>query len=337
MQFFLTAGFGLLLSHSAFAGDITVASPVNGTNNSSSVWVRAHNIGCNGVPPSAFGYSIDNSGTVTWGVTAYDIDVTNQAIGAGTHTIHFKSWTSNGICPVVDTTVNAGGSGGPVSAPPPAASPSSNIDSSAAWQYEHDYGTSGSSRGSTVYPATTPLFDNAREFYMTYNSHGGERWHLAFGNNPDATHFTLDTYVYLANPDQVQNLELDLNQVMSNGQTILYGTQCSSVSHTWEFSTVSGNAPHWHASNVGCDPRSWSANTWHHVQIGFHRDSSGVVTHDWVNLDGAQHTFQNTASWGGLSLGWAHGVLLLNVQLDGYNAGSGSITAFMHKMTISSW
>src|ERR1700691_6003851 len=86
----------LLLCQPALASDITVASPVNGTSVASPIWVRAHNVGCGGLSPTAFGYSIDNSSTLTRGITAYDIDVTNQAISAGSHTVHFKSWTSQG-------------------------------------------------------------------------------------------------------------------------------------------------------------------------------------------------------------------------------------------------
>jgi hypothetical protein len=43
------------------------------------------------------------SRTIVSGVTAYDIDATKVSMSAGTHMIHFTSWTSNGIWPVVDT------------------------------------------------------------------------------------------------------------------------------------------------------------------------------------------------------------------------------------------
>lgn len=355
----LLAGLsGLTFASSALASEITVASPVGGTSAGASVWVRAHNIGCDGLPPLAFGYSIDDSPDLAIGVTPYDIDVTHQAIGAGTHTVHFKSWTSNGVCPVVDSTfvanggndsaggVDTAGAGAVDSATTPSAATNSlpgnasisdNLDSADAWQYEHDGGTPGYSRGSTVFPATTPVYDDAREFYMTYSDHGGERWHLSLGNNPDATHFVLDTYVYFADPEQVQNLEMDFNQVLSDGNTIIFGTQCSSISKTWEFTAVSGGGPHWHPSNVGCNPQTWAPNTWHHVQLAFHRDGGGAVVHDWVNLDGTQSNFQNANGYSGLSLGWARGDLLVNFQLDGSNADGGSITAFVHKMTVASW
>ena len=330
-----------LLPSAARAANITVASPVSGTNVASPIWVRAHNIGCNGLSPTAFGFSIDDSSTLTLGITAYDIDVINLAIATGSHTVHFKSWTSSGVCPVVATTFTVSG-GTPPGSPPTGTIPSyavasGDLDGAAGWEYEHDSGTPGESRGSTVYPATTPSYDDARKFYLTYSAHGGERFHLSFGMNPAATDFAYDTYIYILDPSQVQNIEMDLNQVMANGETVIYGTQCSSISNTWEYVTVKGRDDHWNSSNIHCDPRAWTANTWHHVQIAFHRDSNGVVTHDWVTLDGAQSTFINATGAAAQKLGWALGDLLVNFQLDGENAGSGSITSYIHKMTIYSW
>ena len=57
---------GLMLSQAAMASNITVGSPVGGLRVSSTVWVRAHSTGCDGVRPNKFGYSIDNSRTTIW-------------------------------------------------------------------------------------------------------------------------------------------------------------------------------------------------------------------------------------------------------------------------------
>ena len=348
---FLATLSGLMLSQPALAANITVASPVNGTTVPSPVWVRAHNIGCNGLAPTAFGYSVDNSSTLIRGVNVNDVDTTT-ALAAGTHTIHYKAWTSSGVCPVVSTTfkvaggsssggstsggsTSSGGSSGAVYALPSAAVPSASLDDIGGWGAEHDAGTPGSSKGSMVYPASASPYDHARKFYMTYSNHGGERWHVSFGNNGSAAHFAFDTYIYVANPSQVQNLELDLNQVLSSGETIILGTQCSSISKTWEYVVVSGNKPHWKASNIGCNPLTWSTG-WHHVQIGFHRSGSTVV-HDWVNLDGSHKTFSNATGAAGLWLGWGKGNLSVNYQIDGESKGSGSVTSYVHKMTIYHW
>jgi hypothetical protein len=336
---------GLMLATPAHAANITVASPVNGTTVASPIWVRAHNVGCDGLLPTAFGFSIDGSGTLYAGVTHNDVDATKVGIASGTHTIHFKSWTSKGICPVVSTTFKvAGGSststgstsaGSTVSSIPSYAIGSANLDGK-GWISERDKGVPGSAQGSSVYPATTPSYDDARKFYMTYSKHGGVRWHVSFAKDAAATHFIYDTYVYIVDPAQVANLELDMNQVMSNGKTVIFGTQCSTYTKTWEYTYVSGGA-HWKSSGIACNPKNWAAKTWHHVQIASHRNSSGQVTYDWVNLDGAHHVFNNATVYSAESLGWAKGDLLINFQMDGANAGSGSITAYIHKMTIFRW
>jgi hypothetical protein len=347
------AGFsGLMLAKPALAADITVASPINGTTDQSPVWVRAHNMGCDGLPPTAFGFTIDNSGTLYKGATVRDIDVVRANIATGIHTIHFKSWTTNGACPTVSSTIHVVASAGssPSSSDASAASSNATAASSATvssipssarssgildgryWAFEKDAGTPGSGRGSTAYPS----FDNAREFHMTYSRHGGVRWHNSFATDASATHFVYDTYVYLTNPSQVANLEMDVNHVMSNGETVILATQCSSYSRTWEFS-IRNSRSHWKSSGIPCNPKNWSAKTWHHIQIASHHTTGGTVTYDWVNLDGKHSTFHNATGVGGEHLGWQRGTTLINFQIDGASSGSGSVTAYIHKMTIFRW
>lgn len=404
---FLSTLPGLLLSQSAFATNITVASPVSGARVASTLWVRAHNVGCSGMGPVAFGYSIDNSSAITWGVTAYDIDVTKVTAKPGAHVIHFKSWTARGLCPVVNTVFTAstptsvgsptgGGSGsttgsgsgtttggggpstggssgsatsgggsstgsgsgsttsgggsstgnpGTGSNGTPPSSGSGDIPTNAVssgyldgkvWAFEKDQAVGGGARGSSVFPATTPLYDEAREFYMTYSQRGGVRWHISFANDTKATHFVYDTYVYIVDPTQVANLELDMNQVMSDGRTIIFGTQCSIYSKTWEYTLVA-HGTQWHPSNIPCNPQSWAAKTWHHVQIASHRDDKGNVSYDWVNLDGVHSEFVNATVNSAEALGWQKGTLLINFQLDGASKDGGTITAYAHNVTVLRW
>jgi hypothetical protein len=336
--------------------DITVAAPISGKTALSPLWVRAHSVGCNGLQPVAFGYSIDNGTQLVLGTTAYDIDVTNQPISAGPHTVHFKSWTRGGLCPVVDTSFVV--SVAPPVQPPPLATPvspatpppapvdyvpsnailSADLESASNWEYAHDPGTPGDARGSTIFPATTPSSDTGREFAVNYSYGGGEIYHVSFGTDVTATHFVYDAYVYLGDPSQVQNVEMDMNQVMANGATVIFGTQCASGSRTWEFTTVRNGATHWWPSNVPCNPQTWTANAWHHVQIASHRDNNGVVTYDWVDVDGTHSDFQNASGPSALQLGWKLGDLLINFQLDGVEtADNGAITAYLHKTNIYRW
>lgn len=345
----------------ALAQNITVGSPLNGATTQSPLLVKAHTVGCNGLAPKAFAFMIDNSSTSHWGATPYDIEVTNTSVSVGKHTIRFKAWTSAGICPEVDSTIQvttgtpppgggsggsgdtggggsgSGSTGGGSDSIPSNAVASADLDTSTNWPGEHDAGTPGTSRGSTLFPATTPLYDDARQFYMTYSNRGGERWHNSFAKDTTSTHFIMDTYVYVVNPDQLANLELDLNQVMSDGRTVIYGTQCSTYSHTWEWSYYDSKSPHWHSSNIPCDTRKWTANTWHHIQVAFHRDSNGYVTHDWVNFDGTHTNFTGAAAGSAKALGWAKGSMIMNIQMDGWNKSSGNITAYFHKTTYYRW
>ena len=332
----------------ASGAGIVVTSPVNGASLSSPILVEAHNTGCNGKAPTSFDYSIDNNPTLFAGSVS-DINATGVAIGSGTHTIHFKSWIGPAICPVVSSTFTIGGSAssggtssgssgsGALSSLPSNAVASGNLDGLSAWADQHDTGTPGSSSGSMVYPATTPSYDDAREFYMTYSSGAGQRFHVSFDNNPTAMNFALDTYVYVTDPSQLQNLELDLNQVTSDGKTIMFNTQCSSDSKTWEYTVITNGSDHWKPSNVPCNTLTWAPNTWHHIQIGYHRDNSGNVTHDWVNFDNTHSVFSNTTNPASESLGWEKGTLLTNVQIDGLSKGSGSVTLYIHNMTFYHW
>jgi len=215
---------------------------------------------------------------------------------------------------------------------------SGDLDASTRWQWNHDAGTPGSSQGSTVYPVSGLSSDNAaREFYMTYSGHGGEIYHVSFATDKVATHFIYDANVYVVDPSQLANLEMDMNDVTADGKTIILGTQCSTYSKSWEYTLVAGGHPHWHASNIPCDPMKWSAHTWHHIQIASHRDNSGNATYDWVGVDGQYTDFQNATGPDSLSLGWAKGDLLINFQIDGASKSSGSNTLYTDKLIVYRW
>jgi hypothetical protein len=212
------------------------------------------------------------------------------------------------------------------------------LDGSSKWEWSHDPGTPGSSQGSSVYPVTGLSADNAaREYYMTYSGRSGEIYHVSFAKDLNATHFVYDVYVYVVDPSQLANLEMDMNDVMSDGQTVILGTQCSVYSKSWEYTLQSGGSFHWHPSNIPCNPETWSAKTWHHFQIASHRDSIGTATYDWVSVDGVYSDFQNATGNSSLQLGWALGDLLINFQIDGSSAGSGSNTIYTDKLTVYRW
>lgn len=212
---------------------------------------------------------------------------------------------------------------------------SGDLASFGNWIWTHDKGTPGSASGTSHYPESNPSLDGkARQFEMSQSGKGGLRYSLTFAHDAEATHFIYDTYVYIDDPAQLANLEMDMNQVIPNGDTVILGFQCSMYSNTWEYSLVSGGGPHWHSSGVGCNPRNWKAYAWHHVQIATHRTGNDV-TYDWVSFDGVTHPINRTGL-GALPLHWAAGDLILNFQLDGATS-RGTINMFADKMMVYYW
>jgi len=133
---------------------------------------------------------------------------------------------------------------------------------------------------------------------------------------------------------------MDMNQVIANGDTVIYGFQCDGYSGTWDY-TVNLGTPanpegHWKHSNVTCpDPKTWAPNTWHNIQVSYSRDNAGNVTYDSVVLDGQQSSFVGAAGNSEFSLGWGP-TLLTNFQIDGHGA-NGSVTAYVDNLTVSRW
>ncbi len=215
---------------------------------------------------------------------------------------------------------------------------SGNLTPSTKWTWTHDAGTPGSSVASSQFPVSNPSLDgNARELYVSYSERSGERFSLTFGKGTVPTHFVYDTWVLIDNPSQLANLELDVNQVISNGETVILAFQCSGYAGAWEYGLINNGAPHWHATSIACNPKNWSANQWHHVQIGSHRDDVGNVSYDWVSLDGNYNQIYGATGNGALALHWAIGDLNINFQLDGASSNSGSVKVYQDKLTIFHW
>ena len=122
---------------------------------------------------------------------------------------------------------------------------------------------------------------------------------MNFGSNASATNFLYDGWVCPASPtNDVANLEMDLNQAMPNGQTAIYAFQCSGWGNVWEyttkFCTLENPTVTWLKSNQTCNPRSWTTNAWHHVQIQYSRDDAGNVTYQSVWTDGVEQAINET-------------------------------------------
>jgi hypothetical protein len=362
--------WALLISASAQV--ITITSPTEGSHVSLPVWLRAHASSCNGsANMTGIGYSVDNSPFITWGKNTTDIDTTEYRLASQPsglqHTIWFKAWSDKGACNPVPVDVTVSGSSPTTMAAnldqvqndpnwKPQPCPTWNSTASATnWFWQWDPGTTKCTLGTSntyIAPSGSPSLDGtSRIFYVDWKSQApgnspGERYSELFGTNTTATSFVYDTYIYMTDPQNIQNLELDTNQAYDGSNVLIYGLQCARTSQTtgsWQY-TINNGTPaqpqdKWIPTSLACDQLLQQPNTWHHVQLAVHRDSSGYAHYDSITLDG------NTTliTWSGPStfeLGWPAGTLLLNFQIDGVPTivgGEATATLYVDGMTMIYW
>jgi hypothetical protein len=285
------------------------------------------------------GYSLDSGDTTMVHNTSFDQQV---SASIGTHTVHVKSWGSSGAVCVTDVSIdvtsatdNPAANGSIV---PSGAVGVSGISRLGGWHGVHDSGTSGSSSGAMALVGTPTLSGASRRFDTSFSGSGGERYSVSFGDNTSSTNFFYDGWVYFpSSASNIANLEMDLYQVMPNGQTVIMGIQCDGYSGTWDYTENLGSATrpkgHWAHSSAACNPRSWTRDTWHHIQASYSRTSTGRVTYKAIYMDGVEHTL-NVTVLGALAVGWAP-TMLTNFQVDGL--GSGSNTVYLDDLTVYRW
>jgi hypothetical protein len=217
------------------------------------------------------------------------------------------------------------------------------IQTVSGWLGEWDPGTSGGATGtpSNGQVVSSPsLSGNSRQFQTSYTDYGGYLYYVDFGENQAVHSFLYDAYVYIqTSAAGIANIEMDMNQVLSNGNTVIYGFQCDGDNNTWDYTENTGTPTEyndqWVHTSIACNPQNWSLNTWHHVQIAYSRDSTGNVTYQWVSFDGTQSLVNETVL-SAFSLGWANS-LVTNFQIDGATSGSRSSVVFLDKLTVSMW
>jgi hypothetical protein len=319
----------------ASSSGISVSSPYNGASVGSPFNLSASASSCSGHTTAAMGYSFDNSSSTT----VLNANYINASVGApnGAHTLHIKAWGNGGGSCDTDLAINVTTPANAAVVPSSAISVA-NIDNLSGWLDQNDSGAQGSSSGSMSLVASPSLTGSARKFVTNFSNNGNERYWVSFGDDTTSTNFLYDTWIYIQSPStSLANIEMDMNQTMPNGQTAIFGFQCDGWNNTWDYTANKGTPTSpvdtWVKSNQYCNPRGWSTNTWHHVQVTYSRDSSGNITYQSVWLDDAQQAINATVN-SAFALGWAPS-LLSNFQVDGI--GNGQVTLYMDNLTIYRW
>jgi hypothetical protein len=255
--------------------------------------------------------------------------------------VHVKTWNTSGAVCVEEVTIDvtdATDDAANASVPSNALT-NSSLQTLGSWKAEHDAATSGGSVGHMSLVGSPEHSGPSRKFTTDYSNYGGERYSITFGDDRTSKNFLWDGWVYLTSSSgSIANLEMDLDQTMSNGETVVFGFQCDGNSGTWDYSENIGSAKkpqgHWKHSNAGCNPRSWSVNKWHHVQISYSRTASGSITYKSVALDGVTKNL-NATVFGARDLGWGSS-LTINFQVDGRNS-KGSSTVYLDDLILKRW
>ena len=333
----------IMVSSSAGAGqftDLTVSQPSPGAKLVSPFALTASETNCQSQSIAAMGYSIDDSSNTT---AVYGSALNIQAVSPiGSHTIHVKSWGNQGASCVSDIAVNVVPS--PVSTLPASAIAVNSIQTLTNWQAESDEatGTTGgvSTSGTTNLVNSPTLSGLGRAFVTNYSHYQGERYYASFGADTSATNFLYDGWFYLPSPaTNIAILEFDMNQVMANGQTVIFGFQCDSWSNTWDYTANAGTPQQfsdvWLHSTAACNVQNWATDTWHHVQVSYSRDADGNVTYKSVWLDNVEQDLNVTVP-SAFAIGWSP-TLLTNFQVDGMTEAPATLTAYADKITVYRW
>lgn len=208
------------------------------------------------------------------------------------------------------------------------------------WRTKHDPATGGTATG-TMSIVSAPSFSGGQvaKYATSYSNYGGVLYSVTYDKDAVPTNFVYDAEVWIGAGSAIGNLEMDNNQVIANGDTVIYAFQCAGDSNTWDYSENAGTRANpivkWIHSNQTCNPANWTKNAWHHVQIQTSRDDVGNVTYHSVWLDGVEYPINQTVM-SAFSLNWAAADLIANFQVDGPSAG-GSSTLYLDNFTIYRW
>lgn len=219
------------------------------------------------------------------------------------------------------------------------------------WQTQPDCGTVGTNKtgntSQTSAPAAPPSGDaTVRQFTIDNpdaKTGPGVRWSnklcdksCTTGNN--YTQFQYDAWVYFDSTSaaSVENLELDLNQVVttSTGKDLyIFDMECN---------TDTPSNPHWKVAGWSDTDTSCSIQPgWHHYQLQFHRGPNlgDSIYFDKVAID---NVVQNFTCAGAPCVKtkhdattWEDFVLMPNFQIDTF--ASSNATAHVDRFTIYRW
>jgi hypothetical protein len=317
---------------SAFAG-VNISQPQNRAQVQSPFTLSASASNCSSQRVTSIGYALDSMADPTT-VSGSSLNVQVSA-SAGAHTLYVVAYGPRRATCVAQAAITVAGT---LTIPTNAISVS-GLQTLSNWIAADDVSGSGTAQGTMSLVGSPSYGGQALEFVTQFTNSADERYSVVFGDDPNTMNFVWDGWVYLTRSvKQIANIEMDMNQVMANGQTVIYGFQCDGYSGTWDYSMNAGTPQspdgQWVHTNARCNVQNWGTQKWHHVQVAYSRDASGNVTYQSVWLDGVQSQVNATVA-SAYALNWGP-VLLTNFEVDGQGS-SGSSTVYLDDLTVYRW
>jgi hypothetical protein len=151
-------------------------------------------------------------------------------------------------------------------------------------------------------------------------------WRDLNTNNPQATKYRYEFYVYMTHPDLPEALEFDVNQG-AKGIRWIFGTECSfRDTHHWD---VWDADAHWVPTPVPCNV--FQAGTWNHVVWNFERVDDHVH-YVSVEVNGTSYKVDMMMK-GDKSWPWG-GSLNVAFQMDG-NISQDNFDVWIDKVSLT--
>jgi hypothetical protein len=197
------------------------------------------------------------------------------------------------------------------------------------WKSTHD----ADSGGGTSSTGTTKYIDavQGRNFHVEYQGkYSGHRFSLWCADDADSCNWCYDLEVMFKgdSASHINNMELDINQVLDDGRTVIYDCQCTPDG--WEVDC-------WKETRVKGNPQQWGNGVWHHIREFFSRSTDGNVT-NWLGVEhnGVYNNFGYPPGNRALELGWDEKRIVINFQL-GSAKSSGTIDAYARNIQVWRW
>jgi hypothetical protein len=318
----------------ANAADVVVSSPAAGTVESP-FNLQAQSATCDSTTTGSMAYSIDDGDTVG----SVDGQSLNTSISAsvGSHTLHVKSWATNGagcdtdVAITVKSASSSQKSPWPVSVPEGAA-PYSDLEQDSGWSADAD---------STISPNPPSIYTNTQsgspvEMTLTTKGQSGKYtgWMAkkTIGLKAGQVHMLVRASYTFNSVSGIQAWEMgrrltNENGVTDNGQTQLYPKDGQ-----LEFDIVPSPKGGW--KDTGCRFPLFVEGTTYNEEIYYVDDSDGALSVMYVSLNGTvcsiPSSIQNIS---GLAQGWSKNSAVMAFQPD----ANESAVEYKAAVKMSAW